>query len=47
MLERFERGLSPIDFPDEQFEVDFRGRPVVDDLNAIGRAHFGLPALAS
>ena len=47
MLERFERGLSPRDFPDEHFETDFVGRPTVDDLDAVGRAHFGLPALAA
>jgi hypothetical protein len=47
MLERFERGLSPVDFPEEHFEVDFRGRPGVADLNPIGRAQFGLPALIS
>lgn len=47
MFERFERGLSPHDFPDEHFEADFVGRPTVDDLDATGRAHFGLPTLAS
>lgn len=41
-LERFERGASPLDFPTEDFEVDFRGRARVDDLNRIGRQHFGL-----
>ena len=44
MLERFESGLSPVDFPEEHFEADFSGRPSVDDLNPIGRAHFGLPS---
>jgi len=47
MLERFLGGLSPTDFPDEDFEADFRGRPSVDDLNAIGRGHFGLPVSCS
>ena len=47
MLERFRGGLSPVDFPEEHFEAEFRGRPSVDDLNAIGRAHFGLPVMAS
>jgi Gig2-like len=47
MLERFERGMSPIDFPDEHFEAAFVGRPTVDDLNAVGRDHFGLPAPAA
>ena len=46
MLERFESGLSPLDFPDEHFEAEFVGRPTVDDLDAVGRDHFGLPALA-
>jgi Protein of unknown function (DUF1479) len=42
MLERFDRGLSPHDFPDEHFEVEFEGRPTVADLGPIGRGHFGL-----
>ena len=42
MLERFERGLSPIDFPDEHFEADFIGRPTVADLGPVARGHFGL-----
>ncbi len=42
MLERFERGQSPLDFPDEHFECDFVGRATIDDLNAEGRDHFGL-----
>lgn len=46
MFERFELGMSPRDYPDEHFESDFVGRPTVDDLDAVGRAHFGLPALA-
>lgn len=45
MFERFEAGLSPRDFPDEHFEAGFTGRPTVDDLDAVGRRHFGLPAL--
>jgi hypothetical protein len=44
MLERFEGGLSPLDFPQEHFEADFCGRPSIEDLNPVGRAHFGLPA---
>ena len=47
MLDRFRGGLSPVDFPEEHFEADFRGRPSVDDLNAIGRGHFGLPVSSS
>lgn len=46
MLERFVGGLSPLDFPDEHFEAGFEGRPTVADLDAVGRGHFGLPALA-
>ena len=44
--ERSAAGLSPLDFPDEHFEAEFEGRPTVADLDAVGRAHFGLPALA-
>lgn len=44
MLERFEGGLSPLDFPEEHFEAGFRGRPGISDLNMLGRAHFGLDA---
>jgi len=42
MLERFERGASPVDFPADDFEVDFDGRATVADLNAIGQAQFGV-----
>lgn len=42
MFERFERGASPIDFPDEDFEVDFENRATVDDLSSIGRRQFGI-----
>lgn len=42
MLERFEGGLSPIDFPDEHFEADFTGRPTIADLGPVARQHFGL-----
>jgi hypothetical protein len=41
-FDRFARGASPIDFPADDFEVDFTGRATVDDLNARGRAQFGL-----
>lgn len=44
MLERFEQGLSPRDFPEEHFEAEFARRPTVADLGAIGRDHFGLGA---
>ncbi len=47
MLERFERGLSPRDFPEEHFEVEFVGRPTVDDLGPIGRTHFGLGSVST
>lgn len=46
MLDRFVGGLSPQDFPAEHFEVDFVGRPTVDDLTEIGRVHFGVAAEA-
>ena len=42
MLERFEQGRSPLDFPEEHFEAEFIGRPTVADLGPIGRGHFGL-----
>ena len=42
MLERFERGASPKDFPDEHFEERFVGRATPADLNHVGRQHFGL-----
>jgi len=42
MLDRFVRGASPVDFPADDFEVDFAGRATVDDLNDTGRAQFGL-----
>jgi hypothetical protein len=44
MLDRFVRGHSPVDFPDEHFEADFCGRPTVADLDVVGRDHFGLTA---
>ena len=42
MLDRFVRGASPVDFPADDFEVDFTGRATVEDLDATGRAQFGL-----
>ena len=42
MLDRFERGSSPADFPDEHFETAFTGRPTPADLNELGRVHFGV-----
>jgi hypothetical protein len=42
MLERFVAGSSPIDFPQEDFEVDFVGRATPEDLNATGRDQFGV-----
>lgn len=42
MGDRFVRGASPVDFPADDFEVDFVGRAGVADLNEIGRAQFGL-----
>jgi hypothetical protein len=37
MFDRFVRGASPVDFPSDDFEVDFEGRATVDDLNDVGR----------
>jgi hypothetical protein len=42
MLERFERGASPLDFPAEDFETDFVGRADLSDLSDLGRQQFGL-----
>jgi hypothetical protein len=39
---RFVAGVSPIDFPDDAFEADFVGRATPHDLNATGRAQFGV-----
>lgn len=41
-FDRFLRGASPVDFPADDFETEFTGRATVDDLNATGRAQFGL-----
>ena len=41
-LERFERGASPLDFPTEDFEQEFRGRATIGDLDVVGRQQFGL-----
>ncbi len=41
-LDRFERGASPLDFPTEDFEIDFDGRAAIGDLNHVGRQQFGL-----
>jgi hypothetical protein len=42
LLDRFVRGASPVDFPEDDFEVDFSDRATVEDLNERGRAQFGL-----
>jgi Protein of unknown function (DUF1479) len=42
MFDRFLRGASPVDYPADDFEIDFEGRATVDDLNETGRAQFGL-----
>ena len=39
---RFTAGTSPVDFPSDDFEVDFVGRATDDDLDEVGRAQFGL-----
>jgi Protein of unknown function (DUF1479) len=38
----FLAGTSPTDFAAEDYEVDWAGRPTVDELNATGRAQLGL-----
>jgi hypothetical protein len=42
MYPRFLAGVSPIDFPDDSFEADFAGRATAADLDATGRAQFGI-----
>ena len=42
MLDRFVRGASPKDFPDEDFEQDFAGRATIGDLNRRGMEMFRL-----
>jgi hypothetical protein len=42
MYPRFLAGVSPIDFPDDSFEADFEGRATAADLDATGRAQFGI-----
>ena len=42
MFDRFARGASPLDFPAEDFEVEFEGRATPDDLTPLGREQFGL-----
>jgi hypothetical protein len=39
---RFLAGASPVDFPADDFEADFVGRATEHDLDAVGRAQFGL-----
>ena len=38
----FRAGISPTDFAAEDYEVDWAGRPGVEDLNATGRAQLAL-----
>ena len=42
MLDRFVEGRSPVDFPADDFEVDFVGRPTISALGELGRDQFGL-----
>lgn len=44
MFDRFVAGRSPVDFPGEDFEVDFADRAGPDDLDVVGRRLFGLDA---
>ena len=40
--EAFRKGVSPSDFAAEDYEVDWAGRPTVEDLSPVGRAQLGL-----
>ena len=40
--EAFVKGVSPSDFAAEDYEVDWAGKPGVEDLSAVGRAQLGL-----
>ena len=40
--EAFRKGVSPSDFAAENYEVDWVGRPTVEDLSPVGRAQLGL-----
>jgi hypothetical protein len=44
-LPSFLAGLSPPDFPADNFEADFIGRATGQDLTPLGRAQLGLPSL--
>jgi hypothetical protein len=39
---RFVVGASPVDFPADDYEVDFTGRATPDDLDEVGRRQFGI-----
>ena len=38
----FRKGISPSDFAAEDYEVNWTGRPTVEELSATGRAQLGL-----
>jgi hypothetical protein len=38
----FRKGVSPADFAAEDYEVDWAGRPTVDELSPTGRAQLGI-----
>ncbi len=40
--EAFVKGVSPSDFAAEDYEVDWAGRPTVDELSPTGRAQLGI-----
>lgn len=46
MLDRFDAGRSPIDFPAEHLEVGFEGRATRAELNEVGREQFGIVPVA-
>lgn len=46
ILDRFDRGSSPLDFPEEDFELEFVGRADRNDLTDLGWQQFGLDPIA-
>ena len=40
--EAFRKGVSPSDFAADDYEVDWAGKPTVEDLSPVGRAQLGL-----
>jgi hypothetical protein len=40
-------GETPPDFAPDNFEIDFKGRAVVDDLTPLGRSQLGIDPSAA